>query len=50
MIKEGKTAKVIAEIMCISANTVRGHSIRIRDKLGIKRKKINITFKTIPIT
>jgi len=42
MIKEGKIAKEIAEIMCISENTVKAHYRNIRSKLEIKNKKINL--------
>ena len=42
MVKEGKTAKEIAEIMHISENTVKEHNSQIRKKLGIKRKKVNL--------
>ncbi|MFC1650905.1 LuxR C-terminal-related transcriptional regulator [Candidatus Latescibacterota bacterium] len=42
MVKEGKTAKEIGEIMCISPNTVKEHNSHIRKKLGIKRKKVNL--------
>ena len=42
MIKEGKIAKEIAEIMHISGNTVKAHCRNIRFKLKIKNKKINL--------
>ncbi len=42
MIKEGKTAKEISEIMFISENTVKGYYQNIRSKLKIKNKKINL--------
>lgn len=42
MVKDGKTAKEIAGIMCISPNTVKEHNSHIRRKLGIKRKKVNL--------
>ncbi|MDP2984012.1 MAG: PAS domain S-box protein [Candidatus Latescibacter sp.] len=42
MVKEGRTAKNIAEILHISENTVKEHNSQIRKKLGLKRKKINL--------
>jgi DNA-binding CsgD family transcriptional regulator len=42
MVKEGRTAKEIADILYISTNTVKEHNSQIRKKLGIKRKKINL--------
>jgi PAS domain S-box-containing protein len=42
MVKEGRTAKEIADILYISINTVKEHNSQIRKKLGIKRKKINL--------
>ncbi len=42
LVKEGKTSKEIAEIMYISDNTVKAHNRRIRSKLGIKHKKVNL--------
>jgi len=42
MVKEGNTAKEIAEILFISPNTVKEHNSHIRKKLGIKRKKVNL--------
>ncbi len=42
MVKEGKTAKEIAEILYISEYTVKAHLRKIRLKLGIKNKKINL--------
>ncbi len=42
MIKEGKIAKEIAEILCISENTVKAHFRNIRSKLKITNKKINL--------
>ena len=42
LIKEGKTAKEISEIMFISENTVKGYYRNIRSKLIIKNKKINL--------
>jgi PAS domain S-box-containing protein len=42
LVKEGKTNKEIAELLCISKNTVLFHRYNIRQKLGLKNKKINL--------
>ena len=42
LIKEGKTAKEISEIIFISENTVKTHYQNIRSKLKIKNKKVNL--------
>ncbi|MDX2498966.1 MAG: helix-turn-helix transcriptional regulator, partial [Deltaproteobacteria bacterium] len=42
LVKEGKTNKEIAELLCISKNTVLFHRFNIRSKLGLKNKKINL--------
>jgi len=42
LIKDAKTNKEIAELLCISLNTVLFHRYNIRCKLGIKNKKINL--------
>jgi len=42
LVKEGKTNKEIAEILLVSKNTVLFHRHQIRDKLGLKNKKINL--------
>jgi len=42
LIKEGKTNKEIAELLLISKNTVLFHRHRIRTKLGLNNKKINL--------
>ena len=42
LIKEGKTNKEIAELLFISKNTVLFHRQRIRTKLGLKNKRINL--------
>ena len=42
LVKEGKTNKEIAELLCISKNTVLFHRYNIRQKLGLRNKKINL--------
>ena len=42
LVKEGKTNKEISDILCISKNTVLFHRYNIRQKLGLKNKKINL--------
>jgi DNA-binding CsgD family transcriptional regulator len=42
LVKEGKTNKEIAEVLLVSKNTILFHRHRIRDKLCIKNKKINL--------
>jgi PAS domain S-box-containing protein len=42
LIKDGNRIKEIADIMCISEDTVCFHRKNIRKKLGIKHKKINL--------
>ncbi len=42
LVKEGKINKEIAELLCISKNTVLFHRYNIRRKLGVKNKKINL--------
>ncbi len=42
LVKEGKTNKEIAEILLVSKNTILFHRHNIRDKLGLKNKKINL--------
>ena len=42
LVKEGKTNKEIAEILCLSKNTILFHRYNIRSKLGLKNKKINL--------
>jgi PAS domain S-box-containing protein len=42
LVKEGKTNKEIAELLCLSKNTILFHRYNIRSKLGLKNKKINL--------
>ena len=42
LVKEGKTNKEIAEILLVAKNTILFHRHNIRDKLGLKNKKINL--------
>ena len=42
LVKEGKTNKEIGEILCLSPNTVKFHRYNLRNKLGLKNKKINL--------
>jgi PAS domain S-box-containing protein len=42
LVKEGKTNKEIAELLCLSKNTILFHRHNIRSKLNLKHKKINL--------
>ncbi len=42
LIKHGKTTKEIADIMNVSVRTIDFHRAKIRNKLGIRNKKINL--------
>ncbi|MBC2710672.1 MAG: PAS domain S-box protein [Desulfosarcina sp.] len=42
MVKQGKKAKEIARLLGISTRTVEGYRYAIRDRLGIKGKKMNL--------
>lgn len=42
LVKEGKTAKEIANLLDLSLRTVENHRYSIRTKLGLKRKSINL--------
>jgi PAS domain S-box-containing protein len=42
LIKDGKTNKEMAELLCISKGTILTHRHRLRNKLGLKNKKVNL--------
>jgi len=42
LIKEGKTSKEIAQLLCIAEKTVSSHRYQIRKKLGLINEKINL--------
>ncbi len=42
MVKQGKKAREIARLLGISIRTVEGYRYAIRDRLGIKGKKVNL--------
>ncbi len=42
LVKDGMTNKEIAEALLVSKNTILFHRHNLRDKLGIKNKKINL--------
>ena len=42
LVKEGQTNKEIADIMCLTKNTIMFHRYNIRCKLGLKNQKINL--------
>ncbi|NVL90039.1 MAG: hypothetical protein HWN69_03440 [Desulfobacterales bacterium] len=42
LVKEGRTNKEIAELLCLAENTIISHRFHIRSKLGLKNKKINL--------
>ena len=42
LVKEGKTNKEMAELLCLSKNTILFHRYNIRTKLGLKKKGINL--------
>ncbi|MGD1986284.1 MAG: helix-turn-helix transcriptional regulator, partial [Desulfobacterales bacterium] len=42
LVKEGKTNNEIAELLCLSKNTILFHRHNIRGKLQLKNKKINL--------
>jgi DNA-binding CsgD family transcriptional regulator len=42
LVKEGRTNKDIAELLCLSKNTILFHRQNIRTKLGLKKTKKNL--------
>ena len=50
MIKQGKTTKEIAKSMNLATSTVDTHRNHIREKLGIKNKKINLSTYLFSLT
>ncbi len=42
LIKEGKTTKEIAEILCVSKAAFDFHRDKMRRKLGLNKKKVNL--------
>ena len=42
MVKQGRKAREIAELLAISTRTVEGYRYAIRERLGIKGKKVNL--------
>ena len=42
LIKDGKQTKKIADILNLSTNTIVTHRYKIRSKLGLKNKKVNL--------
>jgi DNA-binding CsgD family transcriptional regulator len=42
LVRQGKNTKEIAEIMNLAESTIDFHRDNIRQKLGIKNKKINL--------
>jgi len=44
LIREGKTTQEIADLLCVSENTVSSTRFHIRKKLGLSNKKINLRY------
>jgi len=42
LIRQGKTSKEIGEILCVSHRTVGSHRTSLRNKLGLKNRKVNL--------
>jgi DNA-binding CsgD family transcriptional regulator len=46
-VKQGKSTKEIADILCLAPDTINVHRKKIRKKLGIQNKSLNLqTFLT----
>ncbi|MBW2072417.1 MAG: PAS domain S-box protein [Deltaproteobacteria bacterium] len=43
LVRNGKDSAAIADILCISEDTVSFHRKKIRSKLGLKKKNVNLT-------
>ena len=50
LVKEGKSTKEIAERVNISTKTVEFHRNRLREKLGLRKKKVNLRSYLLTIT
>ena len=42
LIREGRTTKEIGDLLCLSENTIMFHRHNIRNKLGLKNKRVNL--------
>ncbi|WP_054030953.1 PAS domain S-box protein [Desulfatitalea tepidiphila] len=42
LVKDGKTTKEIAQLLCIGETTVNNHRRRLREKMGLRNKKSNL--------
>lgn len=42
LVKDGKTTKEIAQVLCIGETTVNNHRRRLRDKMGLRNMKKNL--------
>jgi len=50
LVKQGKTTKEIAELLNLSRETIGFHRRNIREKIGIKSKKVNLRTHLLSIT
>ena len=50
LVRQGKITKEIAEILNLATSTIDFHRSNIREKLGIKNKKINLTTHLLSIS